>query len=209
MLYNHDDILSINQSKKVININYDIINRLAANIKNNIHLGNNVQEITHMPLTNNYILKINDIFINADKVILTTNMNIKMTIPRIIYSQFAKIKSYNQLHILFKTSNINYIASNDDKLYQAIILNNRSSINLLQKYLNDSKISEYRYINWKNAYHISKQELTTDFYKEYNMILAVHPYLNSLEGSCISAIKAVDIIMDNIYSKRSEFLYKY
>jgi monoamine oxidase len=160
MLYNHNNLLLSNQSEHRIYIDKKIIKKLASSIKNNIFVNHNVQEITYMPLTNKYLLKVNDIFINADKLILTTNMNIKLKIPEIIATQFNHIISYKE-----KTT------------------------------------------KWENAYHINTKKIKTDFYKKYNLILAIHPWLNNLEGSCLCAIYTINIINKEIYNMRSEYLY--
>ena len=160
ILYNHDNLLLSNQSEHKIYIDNKIIKKLASSIKNNILVNHNVQEITYMPLTNKYLLKVNDIFINADKLILTTNMNIKLTIPKQISSQFDHIVSY----------------------------------------------TEYT-TKWENAYHINTKKIKTDFYKKNNLILAIHPWLNSLEGSCLCAIYTFNIIKKEIYNMKSEYFY--
>ena len=185
MTYNHDDLLLINQSSQMIEIDYSIIEKLSANIKNNIYINHTVQNITYMPITNNYILSINDIFINANKLILTTNMNIQLRIPPIIQSQFKFIKSYNLLKICTPKK------SYDDIDYPIII---------------KTKLAKYSY---KNAYNINQKRIQINFYKKYNLILAIHPFQNSLEGSCICAINVINIIKKEIYSKRSEYLFNF
>ena len=202
MKFNHDDILKINRSKHQININYSLIEKLNLFIHNHIKINHNVQQISYMPITRNYLLLIDDKLINADKVILTTNMNIHLILPQLIQSQFTKIDSFNHLKIYYQSddnnlSSIDYITNNNDILYESIILNKKSTINLLNKFFNNKiKISKYTYHDWKNAYHINKYTIETDFYIKYGMILAIHPYLNSLEGSCICAIKTFDIIQN-------------
>jgi len=212
--YNHDNLLKMNQSKYIININNELIEKLYLNIHNNVYVGHNVQQISYMPITNNYILTINDKFINADKIIMTSNMNIRLIIPNIIKSQFAKIESFNQLRIYYQYANdkdilsLDYICKDDDLLYESIIKNKKSTIKLLNAFLQSKyKISKYAYLDWKSAFHINKFKIKTDFYNKYGIILAIHPYANSLEGSCICAKKTFDIVQNNIYSKRSEFLY--
>lgn len=212
--YNHDNILLINRSKETILINHDIIDKLSLNIRNNIYINYNVQQIAYMPITNNYILTVNDKFINADKVILTSNMGIHLIIPPIIQKQFLKIESFNYLKIYYqspdkKISTLDYITKDQDILYESIIQNKETAINILNAYLNNKdKILKYTYQNWKNAYHINKYTIETNFYNKYNMILAIHPYSNSLEGSCVCAKDTFDIIQNEIYSKRSEYLFK-
>jgi hypothetical protein len=122
-----------------------------------------------MPITNNYILTINDKFINADKVIMTTNMGIRLIIPHIIQSQFSKIISFNHLKIYYQyadnnTSSLDYISNDDDKLYKSVINEKKLAINLLNAYINKNKISKYEYQNWRNAYHINKFKIKTNFY---------------------------------------------
>ena len=194
--YNHDNILLTNQSTTYINIDYNIITKLSQSIQDYIYLNHNVQEITYMPLTNNYVLKINDIYINADVLILTTNMNIKLKIPPIIQSQFNKIKSYNVLQIISK---------NNNNLYKLVISNDKLASSLIKQKFN---IDKYSYINWQNAYHINQSKIKTNFYSEYKLILAIHPYLYNLEGSCICAINTFNIIQKNIY-KKLDYLYTY
>jgi hypothetical protein len=159
--YNHDNLLLMNQSQITINVDNKIIKYLHSSITNNVFVNHTVNEITYMPLTNKYLLKVNDIFINADKLILTSTMNIRLKIPHIITSQFTNILSYNK-----------------------------------------------QPTKWENTFYINQKEIKTNFYHKYNLILAIHPWLNNLEGSCLTAINTVNIIDRPMYIGNSEYLYK-
>jgi len=171
MAYQHDNIIETNQSKKVINIDNELISKLAGQIRNNIILNSNVQQITYMPITNNYMVTINDKFTSVDKIILTTVKDIQLIINKKIQSQLTKFQSYNWLKIDYAENN---------------------NIKPILKY--------------SNSYLIIKQRLKTNFYLDYSLILAIN-YINSIEGSCIIGKKTVDIILSNIYSKGSGYLY--
>jgi len=210
MTYQHNNILKINQSNKVIDINKELINKLTNPIKNNIILNSDVQQITYMPLTNNYMLTINDTIISADKIILTTISNIQLIIQKKITNQLYKFKSYNWLKIKYKTDKdkieqIDYISSDNDKLYKSIILNTVSANQLFDVFLK-KPILKYTYTNHPRSYFIINQRPKTNFYIDYNLLLAIN-YLNTIEGSCIIGKKIVDIILNQIYSKGSGYLY--
>ena len=210
MKYHHDNILAINQSNKIINIGTDIIKQLANPILNNIILNSKIDQITHMPITNNYMLSINDRFINADKIILTTANNIKLIINKDIKSQLNKIQLFNWIKIKYNTNKkksnyIDYISSDNDNLYN-LIINDKVSPSQLLDVSDNKPIINYSYKNYPNSYMINKQRLVTNFYVNYNLILALN-YINSLEGSCIIGKNTIDIILNQIYSKKSEYLY--
>lgn len=211
MLYHHDNLLLINQSNKLININTEIIDKLAKSIQNKIILNSNIEQITYMPITNNYMLTIDDVFINANKIILTTAKNIKLIIDNKIKSQLDKILLFNWTKINYKTESntltnyIDYFSTHNDKLYKQIIQDKVLPDQLIDIYQN-KPIIDYTYINHPNSYLICKQPLITNFYTEYNLILALN-YINSIEGSCIIANNTTNIILNQIYSKGSAYLF--
>ena len=197
MKYHHMQLISNSEAEYQYDIDYTLIEKLFTEIKDNIYTNHEVQEITHMPLTNNYLLKINDNLLNVDKLILTTNFNIKLNINSNIINQFTKIKSYNYYKYIIQTNN---------KLFYPNYTLKQNSKNIISNF--ESNIN-YRYIRWNNAYHVNQSIINYDFYIDYGLILAIHPYLNNLEGSCLAALNTLSIIQKNIYSKRSEYLYKY
>jgi hypothetical protein len=211
MKYQHENILAINQSNRLINVNAEIIDKLSESIQNNIIFNYNVKQITYMPITNNYLLTIDDRFVNADKIILTTNKNIQLIINKDIKSQLDKIQLFNWTKIKYRTKTsknnlIDYISTHDDKLYKQIILN-KILPNQLIDINHKTPIIKYTHIDYPNSYLICRQTLNMNFYMEYNLILALN-IINSLEGSCIIANTTTKIILDKIYSKGSGYLYR-
>jgi hypothetical protein len=111
-------------------------------------------------------------------------------------------------HIL----SMNYI--NDlrtNKLYELLSANpinktliNQTLDNLLfeQTKIKFPPIKDYVFCMWNNGFHINTVPIQTDFFDEYNLILAgewVHPLHNTLEGSCMSAIKTFKIIKSKLF----------
>lgn len=72
-----------------------IINKLARYVQEKLNLNHNVQEITYMPITNSYLLLINDKLVQADRLIIATNISIKyitLNIPNVIKNNLNYIK---------------------------------------------------------------------------------------------------------------------
>ena len=88
-------------------------------------------------------------------------------------------------------------------------MNNKSKairiINKLLHNITDQKfppIDDYVYCYWDHKYHINNKQIKTNFWSQYNLILAgewVHPYHNTLEGACMSAIKTFKIITSQLF----------
>ena len=97
--------------------------------------------------------------------------------------------------------------SDSDKIKVITILNR-----LLKNITNIDlpPIKDYAFCYWSNGYHVNIRQIKTDFYRSHGLILAgewVHPYHNTLEGSCMSAIETVKIInkylfMDKLSRKK-------
>jgi len=188
-----------------------LTDNLAYLVQDRLYLNHTVQEITYMPTTQQYILKINDFLFNADKLIITSNLDlkrVKLNIPREIMKQFKKIKVKPLLKIFtLHKSNIKIepntfieannllidITTNSDKVLTitvnpsktSILLNLMESNNkklvfkILDKLLTDffqgkrlSPIIDYAYCYWINGSNIILDNIKTDFYNEYNLILA-------------------------------------
>lgn len=232
---------------QTVNSTQTLTDKLALLIQDHLYLGHRVQEITYQPLTNKYLLMVNDNYINADKVIIATNSkgcreNIRFNIPKEIYSQFDYIKSFNHLKLFtYHTSSINtsniispnsllqtqsiisnisvsevnnkmltmdyIIGTKADILYDLIKKDSDSDkikvITILNRLLKNitnidfPPIKDYAFCYWSNGYHVNIRQIKTDFYRSHGLILAgewVHPYHNTLEGSCMSAIETVKII---------------
>lgn len=68
--------------------------------------------------------------------------------------------------------------------------------------LNIPDVEDYLYCHWDHGYHINKKQIRTNFWHNYNMILAgewVHPYHNTIEGACLSAKKAFKIMTSQMF----------
>ena len=100
MKYNFYDLYL---EDKQININSrELVKKLASYVQDRLYLNHLVQEITYMPLTRKYLLQINDSYINADKVIISTNISkkkMRLNIPNQIILQLDHIRSLPWLKI--------------------------------------------------------------------------------------------------------------
>ena len=94
-----------------------ITDKLANLVQEKLYLNSPVTEITHMPITNSYIIRAGDRLINADYLILATDASIKtirLSIPKEIKQSIYSVHSnpimrlYTKHHgnINFKTSSI-------------------------------------------------------------------------------------------------------
>jgi protoporphyrinogen oxidase len=222
-----------------------ITDKLADFVQEKLNLNNMVQEITYMPLTNSYLLMINDIYIHADKVIIAANasfQNIRLNIPKPIMKSIYNIKSFGSIKIFTKHKSsvydkikkndiiqtqsiltnicpisenvlsISYIyGSKSELLYDLLTSTNvdfNKIIQILNKLLKNisgiefSPIIDYAYCHWSDGYHTNIKPLKTNFWNDYNLILAgewIHPYHNTLEGSCLSAIETFNLISQELY----------
>jgi hypothetical protein len=80
---------------KIIDGTNIIINRLMRYVQEKVNLNHNVQQITYMPITNSYLLLINNKLVQADRLIIATNANIKyieLNIPNVIKDNLNYIK---------------------------------------------------------------------------------------------------------------------
>jgi hypothetical protein len=183
---------------------------------------------------------INDIYHQADKVILATDAsisNIRLNIPNKIIRSINKIKPIESLKIITIHKNnfsnfgviqtqsiltnivpldknilsISYIyGSKTDLLYT--LLSDKSSkkqtTKILSKLINNitgitlPPVIGYIYCKQTYGYHINKKIIETNFWHKYGLILAgewVHPYHNTIEGSCLSSIDTFHIITSQLY----------
>ena len=237
MKYNFYDINQANKYNRIFELKdpNELINKLSDCVKDNLYVNNTVQEIVYFESTNKYLLVINNNYINADKLIIATDIsikNIKLSIPDIIYDQFEYIKSFPYLKLITKHNNkitlknnillsksifsnirklddytlsMDYIIGNNADILLELLKtdNNELLTNILKNVIKDiPDIIKFNYCFWKNGYHINTKILKTNFYKDYNIILAgewVSLYHNTLEGSCISALKTYKIIESELY----------
>lgn len=239
MKYNFYDLNPTNKYNQLIELENpeEIIEKLTDYIKDNIYLGHYVQEINYLELTNKYLIMVNDRYINADKLIIATNIsikNIRLSLPKTITRQFNYIKSFPYIKLItthsskitdIKTNEIlllkslfsnirkidnitlsmNYIiGDNANILFELLKTNNNDLLTkLLQNIIkNIPPVKKFKYCYWLNGYHINTKILKTNFYKNYNLLLAgewVSEYHNTLEGSCISALKTYKIIESQLY----------
>jgi len=221
-----------------------ITNRLASFVQDSLYLNHELQEIFYQPLTNKYILTINDKYINADKVILACNSSIskiKLFIPSEIVRSIQNVKpiehirlytlhnssvtSLLKLHNVIQSQSIltnissisenilgmSYIYGSKAELLYKMLSNETSKkeiIEILNKLIENISgikfppIIDYVYCFWQHGYHINKKQIKTNFWHKHNLILAgewVHSYHNTLEGSCMSAIKTFKIISDPLF----------
>lgn len=203
-----------------------ITDRLAGIIQDKLYLNHLVQEITYMPLTGTYLLMINGVYTQADKIILAVNSsikNIKLNIPQNIIETINQTESFNKIKLftLYKypfsfinkqgvlqvNEKVLEISSNPDLLYS--LLDNKPHSNIMIDKLirkitgyDLPPIDDYIYCNSSHGFHINKKQIKTNFWSQYNLILAgewVHPYHNTLEGACMSAIKTFDIITSQLF----------
>lgn len=206
-----------------------ITDRLAEIVKDRLYLNHMVQEITYMPLTGTYLLMINGVYMQADKIILAANLsikNIRLRIPQEIIETINHIESFNKIKLFtlhkYPFSFVNKqgihqinekvleISSDPDLLYS--LLDNKPHTNtvidkLLRKITGYKlpPIEDYIYCNSSHGFHINKKQIKTNFWYQYNIILAgewVHPYHNTLEGPCMSAIKTFNIITSQLFIDR-------
>lgn len=201
-----------------------LTDNLAYLVQDRLYLNHTVQEITYMPITQQYILKINNSLFNADKLIITSNLDLKRTkldIPREIIKQLKKIKvkpllkiftlhksdikikpntsiKANKLLIDVTTNSKNVLTITINPLKTSILLNliesnNKKLVNkILDKLLiNFPPIIDYAYCYWINGSNIILEDIKTDFYDEYNLILAN----NSLKD----ALNAYNIIKAKLF----------
>jgi protoporphyrinogen oxidase len=234
-----NQFIKINQGSQLIT------DKLASFVQEKLNLNHLVQEITYMPLTNSYLLMINDSYISANKVIIATNasfQNIRLHLPKPILKSIFNTKSIESMKIftLHEKSIYDKIKPNDIIQTQSIFTNicpvstnvlsmsyiNGSKANLLYELLSNPKseknktiqilnklltnisginfspIVDYAFCHWSNGYHINTKPVQTNFWSDYNLILAgewIHPYHNTLEGSCISAIETFNIISKPLF----------
>jgi hypothetical protein len=168
MKYNFYDLNLIN-NKIIINSKISLlIDKLSSYVQDRLYLNHLVQEITYMPLTRKYLLQINDSYINADKVIISTNISkkkMRLNIPNQIISQLDYIKSLPWLKIftlhskdlkllldnkMIKTKSLFtniYVNKNNSKILnlENIIGNNASLLYNLIKTEDSSKVKKFIY----------------------------------------------------------------
>jgi hypothetical protein len=93
---NKDNCIQNNYIKiKEIEGTNAIINKLANYVQEKLNLNHKVQEITYMPITNSYLLLINDKLVQVDRLIIATNASIKyitLNIPNKIKNNLNYIK---------------------------------------------------------------------------------------------------------------------
>lgn len=234
-----------------------ITDKLASLVQEKLNLNHMVQEITYMPLTNSYLLMINDVYINAHKVILATNsniQNIRLNLPKPILNSIFNIRSFESIKIFtqHEKSVLDYIKLNDliqtqsiftnicpvsekvlsisyvygskaDLLYNLLagsdsvtdsrtetnsMTNKSKTIQILNKLLRNISgisfppIKDFAFCHWANGFHINTKPIKTNFWSDYNLILAgewVHPYHNTLEGACISSKETFNIISKPLF----------
>jgi hypothetical protein len=85
---------------------------------------------------------------------------------------------------------------------EIIVILNKLLINISG--INFPPIIDYAYCHWYNSYHTNIKPIKTNFWSDYNIILAgewIHPYHNTLEGSCISAKETFKIIASDNKNK--------
>ena len=239
MKYNFYDLNPTNKYNQLIEIEKPekLIEKLSDYIQDNLYLGHFVQEINYLESTNKYLIMVNDRYINADRLIIATNIsikNIRLSLPKTITRQFNYIKSFPYIKLITThSSKINQIKSNEILLSKSLFSNirkldditlsmdyiigdnanilfevlkkNNSDLlsKLLQNIIKDiPSVKKFKYCFWSNGYHINTKILRTNFYKNYNLLLAgewVSEYHNTLEGSCISALKTYKIIESQLY----------
>jgi hypothetical protein len=128
--------------------------------------------------------------------------------PDTVYlNKFGKIVSVNSDIISIDINN----GSAPNIIYKTILdpENKSKSIKylelLLEKIFPDIKflpIDDYIFCYWKNSSHSNTQRLKTNYWSEYNLILAgewTSSWQNTLEGSCLSAIDTFEYIKNNMF----------
>jgi len=167
MKYNFYDLNLINSKISINGRTSILIDKLASYVQDRLYLNHLVQEITYMPITNKYLLQINDSYINADKVIITTNISIKkmrLNIPNQITSQLDNIRSLPWLKI-FTLHSDDLRQLLDNKMIQTKLLFTNIYINK-----NNSKILNLENIIGDNASILYNMIKTEDSLKIKNFI---------------------------------------
>lgn len=96
------------------------------------------------------------------------------------------------------------IGDNANILFELLKTNDNDLLTkILQNIIkNLPPVKKFKYCFWSNGYHINTKILKTNFFRNYNLLLAgewVSDYHNTLEGSCISALKTYKIIESQLY----------
>lgn len=170
---------------------------------------------------------ISKIRLNIPKEIMTTIFNIKpvesfklFTLHEKSFDHLLPVNNIIQTQSIFtnitpvtkKILSMSYIFnSKADLLYKMISDKTTPKshiINILNKLLTNISsiefppIVDYMYCYWTYSHHINTKKIKTNFWNKYNLILAgewVHPYHNTIEASCMSAIDTFNIINDTLF----------
>ena len=133
----------------------NIINKLMRFVQEKVNLGHNVQQITYMPITNSYLLLINDKLVQADRLIIATNASIKyieLNIPNVIKNNLNYIKP-------IKIIKLYTLHDNPIKLKKDRIIQTQSIITNIMLY--DTNILESTFVvnsSNKNSLLINKNK---------------------------------------------------
>ena len=153
----YNNILSINRLALKV--------KLAKLVQEKINYGRNVQEISYMPITNSYLLRINGELVQADKLVIATDASIQkiyLGLPKEILSAINNIKAKQVIKIY--TYHKESIKLDKKIITQTIITD-------IEK-VNDKKLS-FRYVGTDDLSQYTKSELIDIFSKLLKNIISI------------------------------------